>query len=387
MTPFHSLPGPARPRPAPGQELLPPSRHRLTRSTAAPADAPCPGVCSTWPGGRASRARRGQECVQARRPPCRCVTSCLPAGLWEPGGHTCRPPGVEIGRPGAGTCVGRGEALHVRRAGASLPLPCPAPRHLHCSQSLSALSPKARRAVHRTRVGLGFLCAEAPKRAAGRGSPQAAGVPSWLWAGRAEARPGRPGRGPGADRYSGRPAPRLPWRPRTGPVGPRCRDGAGLGPQAGVGAASHPPPPGPEPVGAGQCGRRRWRWRSLRGPPWAASLPQHHGPLRRPPRADEGERRWQWPIGPQRPAGPGLGEGGPFLCEKVGPGGVGRGATPRPRAVRVRRPRPQGPPRPVGVFPPSQRAAWACQLRVPAFRPPQDLLESPFLSRPLKCRS
>ncbi|XP_049551101.1 uncharacterized protein LOC125960605 [Orcinus orca] len=51
-------------------------------------------------------------------------------------------------------------------------------------------------------MDLGFLCAEPPKRAAGRGSPQAAGVPPWLWAGWAEARPGRPGHGPGADRFT-----------------------------------------------------------------------------------------------------------------------------------------------------------------------------------------
>lgn len=62
-------------------------------------------------------------------PPCCCVTSCLPPGLWEPRGHTCRRPGAEIGRPGAGTCVGRGEALHVRRARghAVSSLPCPSP--------------------------------------------------------------------------------------------------------------------------------------------------------------------------------------------------------------------------------------------------------------------
>lgn len=107
MTPLRSLPGLAR-RPL-----------RLDRSC-------CPAVLATGshapvqslpkslalvfvqPGRRVSWARRGQECVQAPSPPGRCVTSCLPPGLWEPGGHTCRPPGVEIGRPGAGTCVGRG---------------------------------------------------------------------------------------------------------------------------------------------------------------------------------------------------------------------------------------------------------------------------------------
>lgn len=111
----------------PGQEPppWPPSRW-LTRSTAAPAEALCPGFCSTWaPGGRGG----GRNVCGACCPPCCCVTSCLPPGLWEPRGHTCRRPGAEIGRPGAGTCVGRGEALHVRRARghAVSSLPCPSP--------------------------------------------------------------------------------------------------------------------------------------------------------------------------------------------------------------------------------------------------------------------
>lgn len=69
--------------------------------------------------------------MQAPRPPGRCVTSCLPPGLWEPGGHTCRPPGVEIGRPGAGTCVGRGGGPTCKAsrglAASSQPYPAPPP--------------------------------------------------------------------------------------------------------------------------------------------------------------------------------------------------------------------------------------------------------------------
>lgn len=392
MTPFHSVPGPARPCPAPGQELLPAVLASGSHAPLQPLQT-LPALVFVQPGPAGGRVGRGggrNVCRPGARPAAASLAASLPA-YGSPGDTPVGRQERRLVGPRADTCVGRGEALHVRRAGASLSLPCPAPHHLHCSQSLPELSPKARRAVHYTRVDLGFLCAEAPKRAAGRGSPQAAGVPPWLWAGQAEARPGRPGHGPGADRYSGRPAPRLPWRPRRGPVGPRCREGAGLGPKAGVGAASHPRPAGPDPVGAGQCGR--WRWGSLRAPPWAEGLPrhQHRGPLRRPPREDKGERRWQWPIGPQRPAGPGLGKGGPFLCANVGPGAgcardAGRGAAPRPRTVRVHRPRPQGQHRPVGVFSPGQRAAWACQLKVPAFRPPQDVLESPFPGRPLKCR-
>lgn len=98
-------------------------------------------------------------------------------------------------------------------AASSQPYPAPPPLFPVALRT----SPKAQQAIHCTRVDLGFLCAEPPLRAVGLRSAQAAG--SSL--GRAEARPGCQGHGPGADRYSGRLAPRRPWRPRRGLVGPR----------------------------------------------------------------------------------------------------------------------------------------------------------------------
>lgn len=171
--------------------------------------------------------------MQAPRPPGSCVTSCLPPGLWEPGGHTCRPPGVEIGRPGAGTCVGRGGGPTCKAsrglAASSQTYPAPPPLFPVALRT----SPKAQQAIHCTRMDLRFLCAEFPPKAVGLGSAQAAG--SSL--GRAEARPGCRGHGPGADRYLGKLAPRRPWCPHRGLVGPRYRGPARLGLWAEAGGA------------------------------------------------------------------------------------------------------------------------------------------------------
>ena len=81
-------------------------------------------------------------------------------------------------------------------AASSQPYPAPPPLFPVALRT----SPKAQQAIHCTRVDLRFLCAEPPPRAVGLRSAQAAG--SSL--GRAEARPGCRGHGPGADRYSGR---------------------------------------------------------------------------------------------------------------------------------------------------------------------------------------
>ena len=174
MTPLCSLPGLAR------------QPQRLDRSCcpaalAAGSHAPVQSLPKllalvfVQPGRRVSWARRGQECVQAPSPPGRCVTSCLPPGLWEPGGHTCRLPGVEIGRPGAGTCVGRGGGPTCKAsrglAASSQPYPAPPPLFPVALRT----SPKAQQAVHCTRVDLGFLCAEPPPRAVGLRSAQEAG--------------------------------------------------------------------------------------------------------------------------------------------------------------------------------------------------------------------
>lgn len=88
---------------------------------------------------------------------------CLPPGLWEPGGHTCWRPGAEIGRQGAGTCMGRGEALHVRRARGHRLFPAlpftaaEGPGHsFHCSPSLSNSHERPGPLSTCTRVNLSF---------------------------------------------------------------------------------------------------------------------------------------------------------------------------------------------------------------------------------------
>lgn len=114
-------------------------------------------------------------------------------------------------------------ALHVRRAGASPPLPSPTRRHLHCSQSLSELPPRPSKpsTAHAWTSGSFVRSLHRGRWASGLPRRQAA-------LGRAEARPGCRGHGPGADRYSGRLAPRRPWRSCRGLVGPRYRGPARL---------------------------------------------------------------------------------------------------------------------------------------------------------------
>lgn len=125
-------------------------------SSAVPAEASCPGFCSTWPAGELGEA--GQNVCRPRAPPG--VVASLAASLPAYGspGDTCRLPGVEIGRPGAGTHVGRGVALHVRRAGPALFPALPGATSIVPSRSQNF--PQGLCAVHCTRVDLGFLCAE-----------------------------------------------------------------------------------------------------------------------------------------------------------------------------------------------------------------------------------
>lgn len=60
MTPPPLPPWFGKVAPAPGQELLPGRPgHQLTHSSAVPAEAPCPGFCSTWPAGELGEAGAG----------------------------------------------------------------------------------------------------------------------------------------------------------------------------------------------------------------------------------------------------------------------------------------------------------------------------------------
>lgn len=209
--------------PAPGQELLPgcPGR-RLTRSSAVPAEASCPGFCSTWPAGELGEAGAG---MCAGPEPARPLRHSLPPS--QPMGAR----GTHLSAAGSGDWSAwsrhlRGEggvALHVRRAGASLPLPSPTRRRLHCSQSLSELPPRPSKpsTAHAWTSGSFVRSLHRGRWASGLPRRQAA-------LGRAEARPGCRGHGPGADRYSGRLVPRRPWRSCRGLVGPRYRGPARL---------------------------------------------------------------------------------------------------------------------------------------------------------------
>lgn len=81
---------------------------------------------------------------------------------------------------------------------------------------------------------------------------------------------------------------------------------------------------------------------------------------------------------PQSPVGPGLGEGWPFLSEeKVGLGG----RESRVGGLEL----PHGPGRSAytGHIQGTSTGWWGSSLPT---RGPRDLLESPLLSRPLKCR-
>lgn len=199
------------------------------------------------PGRRVSWARQGQECVQAPSPPGCCVTRCLPPGLWEPGDTPVGCREWRLWSAWSRHLRGRAVALHVRQAGASPPLPSPYPAPPPFPVALRLPQGPASRPLH-TRGPRVPLCGASTE---GGGPP---GLPRRQAAlGRAEARPGCRGHGPGADRYSGRLAPRRPgvhaeawWVPDT-----EAQRGARLG---RGGRGSYPTPPGPEPVGAGWCG-------------------------------------------------------------------------------------------------------------------------------------
>lgn len=221
------------------------------------------------PGRRVSWAAGAGMCA-GPEPARLLVTRCLPPGLWEPGDTPvgCREwrlVGLEQA-PAWGGAV----ALHVRRAGASPPLPSPtAPHSIVPSRSPELPQGPASRPLH-TR-GPRVPCAglhrgrwpQVPRRQAALG--------------RAKPDLGAGSHGPGADRYfpgetgaKARPrrSCRAWWVPDTG-----AQRGLGCGQRR---EGSYPAPPGRNLLGQVGAGR----WRSWRQAPWAESLPR--GPHQRP---------------------------------------------------------------------------------------------------------
>lgn len=243
---------------------------------------------------------------------------------------------------------GGGEALHVRRAGASPPLPRPTRRRLHCSQSLSELPPRPSkpstahawtsgsfvRSFHRRRWASGLPRRQAvlsvgPKPDLGAGATDQGLTGTWgNW---------RQG-DPGVHREAW-------WVPDTG-----AQVGSGCG-QRREGLLPYSSRPR-------TCwGRLVREVEELEAATLGGEPPSGPSLLTWGGWCDGGNSQLATESSGARTRGrvalPLQGEGEP---QGSGEQAGGPGATPQPRAVSVHRPRPWDQYWVVGVFPPNQRA-------------------------------